>query len=149
MSAKVIPDKIHLKEFRIVEAEIKSPEFFGKNEINHYNSVCDFNMAFNLEDGLIKANLIINVHTVSNSNTNLQEAKVLFEMVYIFHIENFKDLAIQMPDDTLDLKGGLANAIASIAYSTSRGVLMTRLQGTVMSEFILPVIDPNELIAKK
>jgi hypothetical protein len=46
------------------------------------------------------------------------------------------------------LHPSLGNALASITYSTSRGILMTRFQGTALSDFILPVINPNNLLEK-
>ncbi|MNY64312.1 hypothetical protein D3C86_2014030 [compost metagenome] len=51
-------------------------------------------------------------------------------------------------DETITIHPALGNALASITYSTSRGILMTRFQGTVLSDFILPVIDPNSLLEK-
>jgi len=40
----------------------------------------------------------------------------------------------------------LANAIASISYSTARGIIVSRFQGTALCDFILPVISPNDLL---
>jgi hypothetical protein len=46
----------------------------------------------------------------------------------------------------INLLGGLGNALASITYSTTRGILMTGFQGTALCNFILPVKDPDELL---
>jgi hypothetical protein len=40
----------------------------------------------------------------------------------------------------------LGNALSAITYSTARGILLTRLQGTAFQDFILPIINPNNLL---
>ena len=49
-------------------------------------------------------------------------------------------------NDSIELDPGLGNALSSITYSTARGVLLTRLQGTALQNFVLPVINPNKLL---
>lgn len=146
MSAKVIPDKIHLTGFRILHAEMKSPFEFDMHQIDSFENDVKFDMAFNLEDSMVKADFDVKITTISKENTNTEEATAAFSFVYIFHVENFKDLAKVINDDSLDIHGGLSNALASIVYSTTRGVLMTRFQGTALADFILPVIDPQQLV---
>ncbi len=149
MSVKVIPEKIHLQAFRIVDAQMQSPFEFESDKIERFETTSDFDLTFNWEDSMIKADFKVDVKSFSLANTNKDEASALFHFVYIYYVENFKDLAQILDNETLDLKGGLANAIAAITYSTSRGILMTRFQGTALSDFILPVIDPNKLIRAK
>jgi len=148
MSAKVIPDKIHLVGFRILHAEMNSPFEFDMQQIGSFENDVKFDMSFNLEDAMVKADFDVKIKTVSLEKTNVEEATAAFSFVYIFHVENFKDLAKVLDDDSLDIHGGLSNALASIVYSTSRGILMTRFQGTALADFILPIIDPQKLIAK-
>lgn len=148
MQAKGImdPKKIHLLDMRILHAEVISPLEFEMEQIRSYDLNKDFDMSFNLEDKIIKAEFTIDIETVSKKNTNSEEALADFSFVYIFHVENLEELAIVQDDESIDLKGGLGNAIASITYSTSRGILMTRFQGTCLADFILPVINPNDLL---
>ena len=146
MSVKVIPDKIHLQSFKILSAEMKSPYFFDAEKIERFETNTEFDLAFNFDDCMVKSDIKIMVNSISEENTNEEEASANFHLAFIFYVENFKDLAVVVKDDTLELKGGLANALASIVYSTTRGILMTRFQGTALADFILPVIDPNALI---
>lgn len=60
-----------------------------------------------------------------------------------------KELANHEKNNRLVLNPGLANALSSDAYSTSRGILLTRLKGTVLQSFVLPVINLNKLIRNK
>jgi hypothetical protein len=148
MSAKVVPDKIQLVGFRILHAEMKSPFEFEMQQIASFENDVKFDMAFNLEDSMVKADFDVQIKTISNEDTNSEEATAAFSFVYIFHVENFKELAKVIDDDTMDIHGGLSIALASIVYSTTRGVLMTRFQGTALADFILPIIDPQKLVSK-
>ena len=53
---------------------------------------------------------------------------------------------IYLKEEEITIDANLGNALASISYATSRGILMTRFQGTALEDFILPVIDPNDLL---
>jgi hypothetical protein len=44
------------------------------------------------------------------------------------------------------MKPVLANSIAAISYSTSRGVLLMQIKGSALEKLILPIINPNELL---
>jgi hypothetical protein len=77
---------------------------------------------------------------------NPNEATGSYQFVFIYFVENLSEHVMIMPDAVVDWNPYLANAIASITYSTSRGILLSRFQGTVMKDFILPVVDPNALL---
>jgi hypothetical protein len=64
-------------------------------------------------------------------------------------VENMEELLEADEKNKISYDAALGNAIASIVYSTSRGILMSRFQGTVFADFILPVIDPNQLLDMK
>jgi hypothetical protein len=82
------------------------------------------------------------------SSAEAQEATCFYHFVFLFDIDDLKDHATNMEDGSTDCNPYLSNAIASITYSTSRGILLSRFQGTVMKDFILPVIDPNSLFER-
>ena len=141
------PEKIIIREFRLIKGLIDSPFDFRISNIKSFDFDVDFNTGFNLEENLIKADFNIQVSTVSKEAT--QEAICTYHFVFIFYVEDLKEHAQLTPDGTIDWNPFLANAIASISYSTSRGILMSRFQGTVMKDFILPVADPNALLVNK
>lgn len=140
---KIQPEKIKLQEFRLVKGQIDSPFDFKVSEIKSFDFKVDFKTGFNLEEGLIKADFVIDVATLSNEPVT--EATCNYHFVFLFHVENLSEHTIIAEDNGVDWNPFLANAIASITYSTSRGILISRFQGTVMKDFILPVVDPNTL----
>jgi hypothetical protein len=144
---KIEPEKIVIREFRLVKGQIESPFDFKISNIKLFDFKVDFNTGFNLEEGLIKADFVIEVASVSLEPT--QEATCVYHFVFLFYVTDLKEHAQIAADETIDWNPYLANAIASITYSTSRGILISRFQGTVMKDFILPVVDPNSLLQNK
>lgn len=138
------PSKIHLKEFRLINGQINSPFDFNVGNIKSFDFKVDFNTGFNFAENLIKANFNVSVSTVSTEPVK-DEAIGVYSFVFIFEVEDLSDHAKLIEGAGVDMNPYLSNAIASITYSTSRGILLSRFQGTVMSAFLLPVIDPNTL----
>ncbi len=144
-TGKLIPEKIHIVNTQIVKCAIECPFDFSLEEVLLHNSDLKFELGFNLEDDMVKADFELTVSTQSSEQVET-EATGTFHFVYIFQVENLKELAIPDQNKEIILHGGLGNALASITYSTSRGVLFARLKGTGLENFVLPVIDPNTLL---
>lgn len=145
MERKAIqPDKIIIREFRLIKGQIDSPYEFRMSDITSFDFNVDFNTGVNIEENLVRSDFQINVSTVSQANS--VEAKGSYHFVFIFFIEDMPEHIVITPEQIVEWNPNLANAIASITYSTTRGILMSRFQGTVMESFILPVIDPNLLL---
>jgi len=144
---KIQPEKIIIREFRLIKGQIDSLFDFKISNIKAFNFNVTFDTGFNLEEGLIKADFTIEVSTVSSEPTT--EATCIYQFVFIFHVHELKEHAHLAEDGSIDWNPYLANAIASITYSTSLGILISRFQGTVMKDFILPVVDPNVLVRGK
>jgi hypothetical protein len=137
------PEKIHIIDFKITKGQIESPFEFVTTDVKGYSFKSNYNLAFNLEDKLVKARLYV-VVTADGEDRALGTAQGLFELNFVYHVENLSDL-VEKEGQQLTIDAGLSNALASITYSTTRGILMTRFQGTSLANFILPVIDPNRL----
>lgn len=146
MSANLLqPEKIEIVDFKIIKGQINSPFDFDGLKVQGHSFNVDFELGFNIPDKLIKADFKVDIKTKSEKE-DTEEAKGEFSFVYIFHVDNIHELTKLEQDGTVTLSPALGNALASITYSTSRGILMVRFQGTALSHFILPVINPNKLI---
>lgn len=142
------PKKIHLIKVEIIKCHIDSPFEFSSEQSKGHEFNMEFDLGFNLEEKLTKADFKLNVASKSEG-ANIEEATGVFHFAFIFNVENLNDLAIPDKDLHITLNGSLGNALASITYSTTRGILFTRLKGTALESFILPIIDPNDLINNK
>lgn len=139
---KYDPLRLSIIEFKIVNGNINAPYEFDGNIIDNYETSMGFSSSFNLNKKIVKANMGFEIQTKSKSEQD--EALVNFDFVYLFEVDNLDELLTEDADSKDLIR--LMTAIAAISFSTSRGVLLTRLQGTVMKEYIVPIIDPGKLL---
>lgn len=142
------PEKIALIDFKMIKGQVDTPENLDISKVVGHQLDNSLQLGFNLEDKLAKAEFTVSIKTDSKGKNEI-EATGNFHMIFIYRIENLKELAILEKNKRLNLNPGLANALSSVTYSTSRGILLTKLQGTALQNFVLPVIDPNNLLQNK
>lgn len=142
---KLIPEKINIVNTQIVKCNISCPFDVSLENVQGHEYNLEFELAFNLDDSMVKADFELTVTTKSAEQVE-SEASGDFHFVFIYHIENLNELAVPNKNKEITLHGGLGNALASITYSTSRGMLFSQLRGTGLEGFMLPVIDPNTLL---
>lgn len=141
------PKKILIREFKITRGNINCPDYFDIEGIESFEFNVNLDLGFNIEENLIRSAFTVNVATKSREQG--EEATGSFHLIFIFSYENLRDHTRVGGDESVSCNPYLANAIASITYSTSRGILLSRFQGTAMKNFILPVVDPNSLLSKE
>lgn len=139
------PEKIELIVFKIMKGQVDTSENFDISKVVRHELDNSLQLSFNLVDKLAKADFTVSVKTDSKGE-NESEATGSFHLIFIYRIENLEELAILEKNKRLRLNPGLANALSSVTYSTSRGIFLTRLQGTALQNFILPIINPNKLL---
>lgn len=139
------PEKITLIDFKMIKGQVDTPENFDISKVVGHQLDNSFQLGFNLDDKLAKADFTVSLKTDSKGE-NESEATGNFHLIFIYRIENLEQLTTPEKNKRLNLNPGLANALSSVTYSTSRGILLTRLQGTALQNFVLPIIDPNKLL---
>ncbi len=136
------PDKISLTSFKLLQGQVDNPEEFDSHEVTGFHLYNSLRISFNLEDKLVKADFNIEIKTESQGK-NDPEAKGSFHLAYTFHVDNLEELAQPDKDNLIiDLHPALSSALSSITYSTSRGILLTRLQGTAFKASFYPSPTP-------
>ncbi|MBA9078257.1 hypothetical protein [Rufibacter quisquiliarum] len=143
--AQFSPEKLSLIDFKLVKGQIETPEDFEIEKSLSFKIDNTLQIGFNLEEKLIRVDYSVQI-TTQSKKANKSEATANFQLVYFFQNSNLDELAKPDENGVIELDASLGNALASIAYSTSRGILLTRLQGTAFQSFILPVINPNKLL---
>jgi hypothetical protein len=142
------PEKITLIDFKMIKGQVDTPENFDISKVVGHQLDNSLQLGFNLDDKLAKADFTVSVKTDSKGE-NESEATGNFHLIFIYRVENLEELATPEKNKRLNLNPGLANALSSVTYSTSRGILLTRLQGTALQNFVLPIINPNNLLHNK
>lgn len=145
--SKVNAEKISLLNYNILSGQITAPKDFDIDKVSGHKVNYALNIGYNIEAKLAKADLTLDIFTQSNDQ-NTEEATGNYHLQFIYQIENLDELAEKVENNKLILNPDLANALSSVTYSTSRGILLTRLQGTPLQKFILPIINPKNLYKK-
>lgn len=125
------PEKIALIEFKMIKGQVDTPENFDISKVVGHQLGNSLQLGFNLDDKLAKADFTISVKTDSKGENEV-EATGNFHLIFIYRIENLEELATPKKNKRWNLHPGLANALSSVTYSTSRGILLTHLQGTAL-----------------
>jgi hypothetical protein len=141
------PEKITILDVKMVKEQVDVPEEFEESIIAGHHADSGLRLGVNLGDKLIKMDLTIEIKTESKSQ-NHGEATGSFHLVFLYQVENLDDLIETSQSSMIELHPALGSALSAISYSTARGVLLTRLRGTALQNFMLPVINPNSLIQK-
>lgn len=69
-----------------------------------------------------------------------------FELTFTFTVDNLPELLIAPDQPDSPLHPQLVLMLLSVAYSTARGILWTRLAGTPLEGITLPLINPAQLL---
>ena len=138
-------EKIKINVIKLINSKIKTGEDFDFNSIEGFKTDYSMQLGFNPENKLARVEFTIEAETQSNNEI---EAKGKFKFATIYSIENFEYLTEVNEKGQIKIHPLLINSITSITYSTVRGLLISKLQGTAFNDFMLPVINPNKLLAK-
>jgi hypothetical protein len=142
-----IPQKLALFDFKVINENIDVAFEFNSELIKNYETDMSFNITFDQSNKCVKVDLGFDIHTNSSEQT-CGEARAQFNFVYVYSLQNFDDFVEHTKDKIKKVNEQLIVAVADASFSTSRGVIMTRLQNTVLKDFILPIIAPEDLFEK-
>ncbi|MDN3606916.1 hypothetical protein [Kaistella yonginensis] len=133
-------EKLHFISFKTIEENISVPEFFDENFINEFETTNKVDIAFNIEEKLIRSQFDIEIATISD---NEKEAKTNLKFVFIFKCDNMEVLAKAQKKNTAEIDASLGFSVSAISHSTARGILLVKLSDTVFADFILPIVKPK------
>lgn len=105
-----------------------------------FNLDYEFDLGINIEEKRLRAKFTCNLKTVKNDETPV-DIEASFSLAFFFHIKNLSDLVGKVtpyqPHEELEI------SITNLAYSTSRGIIFTRCQGTILKNWILPIMPTD------
>jgi hypothetical protein len=139
-------DSTRIEEIVITKAAIENTTEITSLEKEGY--LCNFTFGFvpGINVGLKKIRIIFSCQIiVLDSHEKPIGIDGNFDVRFVFHIDNLEQLVSGSPED-LQIDRELIASIANIVYSTSRGILYTRCQGTILKNLILPVASTDKLL---
>ena len=70
-----------------------------------------------------------------------------FEFGFTYRVENLEEL-IQVNDEQKSLDKILHMSLLGIAFSTARGIILTKAANTIINEAYLPIVNPATLMGQ-
>lgn len=141
---KIDADKIHVLDIKTLAGNIecKSQEDVKKIEAHQFEFELSYGLA--VKDNIIGFKLVVDIVAIDKRRQPLSiEGSYTHEM--IFKVDNLDDF-IEKTDKGDMIDAGLGSTLVSIIYSTVRGIIYNRTQGTSLGVVILPVVAPLRLM---
>lgn len=102
--------------------------------------------AHNTEAGEVAIFLYLGLNITAGTSPQPTGISGHFELDFIFAIGNLNELLVDTNQSEPQLPPQLVLLLTSVAYSTARGILWTRLAGTPLEGITLPLINPAQLL---
>lgn len=146
MKGQVEAEKINLLFVKTLKSNIEVGPNFIKKEGQEYQLSIGQDTGVNIEEKKIIFNLKVLIEFPDKNEES--SARAQFVLQFLFEIENLDDLSKLSEDDSTIVSGELSLTLAGIAYSTSRGIILTTTEQSVIKGILLPVINPMNLLKK-
>lgn len=147
MNGKVNADKINLVNVKILKSNIEAGSSFVKDAPCERSLLFAHDSGVNIDDKNILINL--NIKIDFKGTTEEQSAKGEFRIQYLFNVENLDELMQISDSEAPNISGELAATLMGIAYSTSRGIILTSTENSVLGGILLPVVSPVKILENK
>ena len=145
---KIDAEKIQILNIRTVKGNIEAAADADTEAITGHKFGFEAGMGFNIAEKFIGVHLVVNITAIDKEGNELNiQGSYTHEVVFkLEDIENFTEVHKDNDgNDAYQIDGLMGSTILSIAYSTVRGIIYSRTQGTSLGTVILPVIDPKAL----
>ncbi|WP_299550854.1 hypothetical protein [Seonamhaeicola sp.] len=126
-----------LSNIEILEFNLKQ---INESDFNHEKLSGNLGVSGDYEEELSEVKVTINVRIEKNGENPKQigNLKVMFSY-YVDGLEKLED------EDGGILPKSMVDTFNAISISTTRGILFTKFQATILDNFILPLIDHTKL----
>lgn len=133
--------------YALIGMEVVSSRIAEPNELlplsNSINFFINIEHQYNLEEDLLSS---FSTFVLNNSDTNETYASIIIK--YDFNVENLKTFFNYETKDPM-LPQEFVVVVNSLSISSSRGIIHMLFNGTNLSNFILPIIDPTAIVFNK
>lgn len=144
LNGVVVPEKIHLVDVKITNAQINSSittaAEWDKLTLNMASETL-----FN-EEYMCRLSLTLDMERPGEDGQP-PLIKANFSIDFDFQIDNIMELILVDKESKAIMHASreLGISLMGIAYSTARGIILTRTGGTVLNGLVLPVVDTAKL----
>lgn len=138
---------IKIDEIVITNAGIDNDtELVFLDKGNHYFDIkYGFTPGININKKKFRIIFSCDINTFNKSDEPIA-IKGRFEIAFLFNVENLESLTTFTENEGLVIDPDFVSSLSNIVYSTSRGIIYTRCQGTILKNLILPIISTTDLL---
>lgn len=136
---------VKLEDIVVTNATIQNP-----GNTNPINSNFEINFSFipglNLVEKKVRIILSCEIKLDARPNSN-ENISGKFDLAFYFQIENLEEIikGADKEKGEIVIDKDATISLANITYSTARGIIFTKCQGTVLGKVIMPILS-NEKI---
>jgi hypothetical protein len=140
------PDKIHLVRLQTLKGTINNEVSTGGAPVKEFDFNFDASIGVNANDKVIGVKFSVDIEALGPNKEKLSlAASYTHELLFVIdNLDEFTDPVEGAPEPKVDRL--MLSTLVGIAYSTVRGIVYTRTQGTELKGILLPVIDPKKLL---
>ncbi len=149
-NTNVDPDKIHLLDVKIVKGNIDAGSDLVEDRLHSLGIHFDIKDSFQLKEKLARFLFTTKFNGLDKKDKPLP-LSAEFSFDFVFKVDNLEDYItnLDQKNNTVDVSSTLGHMLIAIVYSTARGIILTRTQGTIIKNgILLPVINTQRLLQK-
>jgi len=137
-------DKIHVLSIKTLSGNIECGPDADASAIASHEFSFGLGTGLNPEDNIVGLKLVVEIEARDKKDRPLP-IKGSYTHEMIFRVDNLEEfIENNGTEDIID--GLLGSTLVSIIYSTVRGIIYSRTQGTSLGVVIIPVIAPIKLM---
>jgi hypothetical protein len=141
---KIDVSQLILEQVQLEQASVYHPEAFDDSQIASFVQDVTHELALNEPDKRYRVRLSFSIKTTMKDNSEPAEGR--FTLQFFFLVKDLDRWLTDTEDKGVAVESILASTLAGISYSTARGILLTRFQGTAFQNIILPIISPMQMV---
>ncbi len=147
-SNKLDIEKVSLDSIIVLKAAVNNGTQMSSLEDGKH----EFDLTYNFQIGLNRTeNILRYIFSCGIKTLNEKQVEIdvtaKFDIAYLFKIDNLEELiTINESDDSIKINDELITILANICYSTSRGIIYTKCQGTIIKNLIIPILPTSKLV---
>jgi len=142
--SKINPESISIFQINVFKSIVSPSEAFIDNpqKPSNFRVGYSHNFAFNFELKNVRMRLEV---LLDGINEKEEVIGIQGNFGIQFHVDNLEDF-LENKEGENKILGILGTTLLSIAFSTSRGIILEKTLNTPLNGIILPVIDPAAMI---
>lgn len=144
---KTIPLKIGINDIKFLHFELTTRVQELKEPLPYNVYEFQFEMQSHIAESekLMNVQITITLYEKQSAETKIELAKII--TLTSFRVVNF-DEVITKNNNIINIPNQLIAVAAGIAISTSRGMFVMNVKDTIISNAIIPIINPQDFLPK-